>query len=84
MILCQVFKCFFCALVFRRLIWYNTRMKDCEHLLEEIADRQKDIYDILVFFKIVVIVCLCLATVGFLLWVGNFVLWFYMVSQLFK
>jgi len=59
-------------------------MKDCEHLLEEIADRQKDIYGILVFFKIVVIVCLCLASVGFLLWVGNFVLWFYMLSQLFK
>ena len=42
-------------------------MKDCEHLLEEIADRQKQIFDILVFFKVVVIVLLSLFGIGFLL-----------------
>ena len=42
-------------------------MKDCEHLLEEIADRQKQIFDILVFFKVVLIVVLSFAGIGFLL-----------------
>ena len=59
-------------------------MKDCEHLLEEIADRQKSILDILVFFKIVLIVVLSLAAVGFLLWLASSIMWFYMLSQLFK
>ena len=59
-------------------------MKDCEHLLEEIADRQKEILSILVFFKIVVIVCLSLAAIGFLLWLASSIMWFYMLSQLFK
>lgn len=59
-------------------------MKDCEHLLEEIADRQKEILSILVFFKIVLIVVLVIWFIGFLLWVGNFVFWFFMLSHLFK
>ena len=51
-------------------------MKDCEHLLEEIADRQKQIFDILVFFKVVVIVVLSLIGVAFVLslifWISLF------------
>ena len=48
-------------------------MKDCEHLLEEIADRQKQIFDILAFFKVVVVVLLCFVGLVFLTFVGFWV-----------
>ena len=48
-------------------------MKDCEHLLEEIADRQKQIFEILAFFKAVLIVVLCFVGLAFLMFVGFWV-----------
>ena len=59
-------------------------MKDCEHLLEEIADRQKEILSILVFFKIVLIVVLCLAGVGFLISSAWWVFVFVTISNLVR
>lgn len=67
-------------------------MKNCETILNDIADvslhdiaqRLKDIYCVLVFFKIVVIVCLGFVAIGFLLWLASSIMWFYMLSQLFK
>lgn len=54
-------------------------MKDCEHLLDEIADRQKEILSVLVFFKIVVIVVLSVAGVFFLL---DLAFWVFVFSSL--
>lgn len=59
-------------------------MKDCEHLLEEIADRQKEILSVLVFFKIVVIVLLSVGGLFFLIDLGFWVFVFSSLSAVLR
>lgn len=59
-------------------------MKDCEHLLEEIADRQKDILSILQFFKVVVIVLLSFLAVSVLVSGAWWVFVFVSLSQIIR
>ena len=59
-------------------------MKDCEHLLEEIADRQKSILSVLLFFKTVVIVVLSFAALSVLVSAAWWVFVFVSLSQIIR